>query len=91
MIQSPIPNMKQQKRASRSGFSLLEILLALAILGGSLAILSRIVDTGAGAAREARDLSVARHSLPDKTCRNPAQRNRRDIATERSIDTAGIL
>ena len=38
----------------------MEILLALAILGGSLAILSRIVDTGISAAREARDLSIAR-------------------------------
>lgn len=44
----------------REGFSLLEIILALAILGGSLAILSRIVDRGASAAREARDLSIAR-------------------------------
>jgi general secretion pathway protein I len=45
---------------SRGGFSLLEILLALAILGGSLAILSSIADTGVSSAREARDLSVAR-------------------------------
>ncbi len=44
----------------RNGFSLLEILLALAILGGSLAALSQIVNTGAMAAREARDLSIAR-------------------------------
>ncbi len=45
---------------NRRGFSLLEILLALAILGGSLALLSRIVETGTSAAREARDLSIAR-------------------------------
>ncbi len=44
----------------QQGFSLLEILLALAILGGSMAILSRIVDTGISAAREARDLANAR-------------------------------
>ena len=44
----------------RRGFSLLEILLALAILGGSLALLSRIAETGTTAAREARELSVAR-------------------------------
>lgn len=44
----------------RRGFSLLEILLSLAILGGSLALLSRIAETGTSAAREARDLSVAR-------------------------------
>ncbi len=43
-----------------SGFSLLEILLALAILGGALAVLSQIVDRGATAARESRDLSIAR-------------------------------
>ena len=44
----------------RSGFSLLEMLLALAILGGSLAVLSQIAQTGTDAAREARDLSLAR-------------------------------
>ncbi|TWU47200.1 hypothetical protein Poly51_49980 [Rubripirellula tenax] len=45
---------------NRRGFSLLEILLALAILGGALAMLSQIAETGTSAAREARDLSVAR-------------------------------
>jgi prepilin-type N-terminal cleavage/methylation domain-containing protein len=45
---------------SRTGFSLLEILLALAILGGSLAVLSRIADTGMSAARESRDLAASR-------------------------------
>ena len=49
-----------QRARRHRGFSLLEILLALAILGGSLAILSRIVDTGISAAREARDLANAR-------------------------------
>ena len=44
----------------RVGFSLLEILLALAILGGSLAVLSQIADTGMSAARESRDLAAAR-------------------------------
>jgi prepilin-type N-terminal cleavage/methylation domain-containing protein len=52
--------MTSPARNNRCGFSLLEILLALAILGGSLALLSRIVDTGTSAAREARDLSAAR-------------------------------
>tara|TARA_R110002049_G_scaffold72490_2_gene187169 strand:+ start:194950 stop:195375 length:426 start_codon:yes stop_codon:yes gene_type:complete len=36
------------------------MLLALAILGGSLAILSQIAQTGTDAAREARDLALAR-------------------------------
>jgi len=48
------------RRRSRRAFSLLEMLLALSILGGSLAILSQIASTGLDAAREARDLSVAR-------------------------------
>jgi len=45
---------------TRSGFSLLEILLALSILGGSLAVLSQIAEIGTSAAREARELSVCR-------------------------------
>ena len=44
----------------RTGFSLLEMILALAILGSSLAILSQIAGTGTDAAREARDLALAR-------------------------------
>lgn len=44
----------------RGGFSLLEILLALAILGGSLAVLSQIVGTGGDASRSARELAMAR-------------------------------
>ena len=52
--------MNRSPPRNRAGFSLLEILLALSILGGGLAVLSRIADTGITAAREARDLSVAR-------------------------------
>lgn len=44
----------------RNGFSLLEILLSLAILGGALAVLSQIVGTGGDASRNARELSMAR-------------------------------
>ena len=52
--------MRSRPATARAGFSLLEILLALAILGGSLALLSRIAETGTAAAREARELSIAR-------------------------------
>nr|WP_233215051.1 type II secretion system protein [Rhodopirellula bahusiensis] len=45
---------------SRCGFSLLEMMLSLAILGVSLGILAQIAGTGTDAAREARDLSQAR-------------------------------
>jgi prepilin-type N-terminal cleavage/methylation domain-containing protein len=43
----------------RSGFSLLEILLSLAIFGGAMVVLSSLLDTGSLAAIEARDLSKA--------------------------------
>jgi prepilin-type N-terminal cleavage/methylation domain-containing protein len=52
-----VNNVRNQQRR---GFSLLEILLALAILGGSLAVLSQIAEIGTSAAREARDLSICR-------------------------------
>ena len=52
-----------RRYSRRRGFSLLEILLALAILGGSLAMLSRIVDTGTSAAREGRKRTQMRHAL----------------------------
>lgn len=45
---------------ANAGFSLLEMVLALAILGGSLAVLAQIAETGVDAAREARALATAR-------------------------------
>lgn len=50
----------RRNASKRNAFSLLEILLALAILGGALAVLSQIVGTGADSASSARDLSLAR-------------------------------
>ncbi len=44
----------------RCAFSLLEVLLALAILGGSLAVLSQIVGVGGDSASSARDLALCR-------------------------------
>jgi prepilin-type N-terminal cleavage/methylation domain-containing protein len=48
------------RHRGRRGFSLLEILLALSILGGSLAVLSQVAEIGSRAAREARDLAICR-------------------------------
>lgn len=47
-------------KARRRGFSLLEMVLSLAILGASLAIIAQIADTGVDAAQEANDLALAR-------------------------------
>ncbi|GAA5510788.1 type II secretion system protein [Novipirellula caenicola] len=62
MIRSADPSsiMLNRPTQKRNGFSLLEILLSIAILGGSLAVLSQLALTGTDAAREARELSVAR-------------------------------
>ena len=51
---------------SRTAFSLLEMILALAILGSSLAILAQIASTGVDAAREARALTTARMICQNK-------------------------
>ena len=45
--------------ARRKGISLLEMLLSLAILGGALAAIGQVADTGVDAAIEARDLAIA--------------------------------
>lgn len=47
-------------RARHDAFSLLEVVLALAILGGSLAVLSSIALIGSDSAVRARDMTTAR-------------------------------
>mgnify|MGYP001557105615 FL=1 len=53
-------------RKARKAFSLLEMILALAILGSSLAILAQIASSGVDAAREARALVTARMICQNK-------------------------
>ncbi len=50
----------QANRSGRHGISLLELILALTILGGAMVVLAQIAGTGTDAAMEARDLAVAR-------------------------------
>ena len=52
--------MKRPTARLRPGMSLLEAILALAILGTSLAILSQVMGTGVDAGREANDLALCR-------------------------------
>ena len=46
-------------RRSAAGFSLLEVVLALAILGGALAVLGEVTHNAMRSARMARDLTIA--------------------------------
>ena len=48
-----------QRHATRTGFTLLEVMLALAILGGALAAIGELMRIGARNAEKARDLTTA--------------------------------
>ena len=48
-----------RRSAARAGLSLLEVILAIAILGGSIAVIGELVRLGARQAEEARELTIA--------------------------------
>ena len=50
---------KIRRSAARAGLSLLEVILAIAILGGSIAVIGELVRLGARQAEEARELTIA--------------------------------
>lgn len=50
---------RNRRSAARAGLSLLEVILAIAILGGSIAVIGELVRLGARQAEEARELTIA--------------------------------
>ena len=50
---------RKDRRPHRRGLSLLEVLLALAILGGALAAIGELMRSGSRAAEQSRDLTTA--------------------------------
>ncbi len=58
MIQ-PRTRIQQQREARRNGLTLLEVMLALAILGVSIAVVGELIRIGTRSAAQARDLSTA--------------------------------
>ena len=57
-VQSVLVRQPAQRKA-RGGLSLLEVLLALAILGGAVAAVGELMRVGARSAEQARDLTTA--------------------------------
>jgi len=51
--------MRRPRRRARRGLSILETMLALAILGGTLAALGELVRTGTRAAKGAEEITIA--------------------------------
>ncbi len=50
---------RNRRSAASAGLSLLEVILAIAILGGSIAVIGELVRLGARQAEEARELTIA--------------------------------
>lgn len=59
MPSSTPPNRNSRRQRSRCGFSLLEVLLSIAILGGAMAVIGQLVNIGYRSAVEARIRSDA--------------------------------
>lgn len=79
----------RRTRALRAGMTLLEVILAIAILGGSLAMLGELVRTGTRAAREGRLLSTAQ-LLADSILAEITAGVSQPEATEGAIDFGGF-
>lgn len=81
-----------QARRGRRGFTLLEVILSLAILAGALAVLGELVRLGLESAAEARDLSEAQllcESLVAEIAAGAAYAE--PVANQAIVDAAGWL
>lgn len=54
-----IPTCKRKRQRARRGLSLLEVILAIAILGGSIAMIGELIRIGARSGSAARDVTTA--------------------------------
>src|SRR5688572_23062088 len=77
------------KAANRAGLSLMEVILAIAILGGSLTVVGQLVRIGARNAIEARDLATAQLYCESKLNEVAAGVEVPDAVQESPIDETG--
>src|SRR5687767_15977226 len=54
------------RRSCRRGLTLLEVILAIAILGGALAVIGELIRLGSRSAAQARDLTTAQRCCESK-------------------------
>ncbi len=81
-----IPSPRRSARMVRKGLSLIEIVLALAILGGSMAVLGEAVRHAAENARIARDLTDAQLYCESKMAELQAGLLTTDAVTDMPIE-----
>src|SRR5437773_9612778 len=75
---------------SRRGLSLLEVILAIAILGGALATIGQLIRIGARNAAEARDLTMAQLYAETEMNRLPAGIDPLDTVKDAPYDDPGL-
>src|SRR6267142_4684050 len=74
----------------RRGLSLLEVILAIAILGGSLATIGQLIRIGARNAAEARDLTMAQLYAESEMNRLATGIDPLDTVKDAEYDTPGL-
>jgi len=74
----------------RRGLSLMEVILAIAILGGSLATIGQLIRIGARNAAEARDLTMAQLYAESQMNRFASGIEIPDIVRDTKYDDGGL-
>ena len=79
-----------RRRLPRTGLSLLEVILAIAILGGALATIGQLIRIGARNAAEARDLTMAQLYAESQMNRLASGVELLDAISDAQYDDAGL-
>jgi prepilin-type N-terminal cleavage/methylation domain-containing protein len=85
-----ILGISMRRRHAQRGLSLLEVILAIAILGGALATIGQLIRVGARNAAQARDLTMAQLYAESQMNRLAAGVELLDSVTDSPYDDAGL-
>src|SRR5437868_12631765 len=78
------------RHAPHRGLSLLEVILAIAILGGALVTIGQLIRIGARSAAEARDLTMAQLYAESEMNRIASGADPLDTVKDEKYDTPGL-